>query len=131
MLQALEALRGAPGCHIISIDIARPGRSPTMHHDTTLITTIVAGLVLAYIFGMIANRLRLPPLVGYLFAGILVGPHTPGFVADQELGAQLAELGVILLMFGVGLHFSLKDLMSGRAIRIPRAGAETASCPRP
>jgi CPA2 family monovalent cation:H+ antiporter-2 len=92
-----------------------------MHHDTTLITTIVAGLVLAYIFGMIANRLRLPPLVGYLFAGILVGPHTPGFVADQELGAQLAELGVILLMFGVGLHFSLKDLMSVRALAIPGA----------
>jgi CPA2 family monovalent cation:H+ antiporter-2 len=106
------------------IDIARPGRSPTMHHDTSLITTIVAGLVLAYIFGMIANRLRLPPLVGYLFAGILVGPHTPGFVADQELGAQLAELGVILLMFGVGLHFSLKDLMSVRALAIPGAVAQ-------
>lgn len=95
-----------------------------MHHDTSLITTIVAGLVLAYIFGMIANRLRLPPLVGYLFAGILVGPHTPGFVADQELGAQLAELGVILLMFGVGLHFSLKDLMSVRALAIPGAVAQ-------
>lgn len=95
-----------------------------MHHDTSLITTIVAGLVLAYIFGMIANRMRLPPLVGYLFAGILVGPHTPGFVADQELGAQLAELGVILLMFGVGLHFSLKDLMSVRALAIPGAVAQ-------
>lgn len=92
-----------------------------MHHDTPLISTIVAGLVLAYIFGMIANRLRLPPLVGYLFAGILVGPHTPGFVADQAIGAELAELGVILLMFGVGLHFSLKDLMSVRALAIPGA----------
>lgn len=92
-----------------------------MHHDTPLISTIVAGLVLAYIFGMIANRLRLPPLVGYLFAGIVVGPHTPGFVADQALGSQLAELGVILLMFGVGLHFSLKDLMSVRALAIPGA----------
>ena len=92
-----------------------------MHHDTPLITTIVAGLVLAYIFGMVANRFRLPPLVGYLFAGILVGPYSPGFVADVELGAELAEIGVILLMFGVGLHFSLKDLMSVRALAIPGA----------
>lgn len=92
-----------------------------MHHDTPLISTIVAGLVLAYIFGMVANRLRLPPLVGYLFAGILVGPYTPGFVADADLAAQLAELGVVLLMFGVGLHFSLKDLMSVRALAIPGA----------
>jgi len=95
-----------------------------MHHETPLITTIVAGLVLAFIFGAIANRLRLPPLVGYLFAGILVGPNTPGFVADQELGLELAELGVILLMFGVGLHFSLKDLMSVRALAIPGAVAQ-------
>lgn len=97
-----------------------------MHHDTPLITTIVAGLVLAFIFGMIANRFRLPPLVGYLFAGILVGPNTPGFVADQALGAELAELGVVLLMFGVGLHFSLKDLMSVRALAIPGALAQIA-----
>ncbi|ODT82262.1 MAG: sodium:proton antiporter [Pelagibacterium sp. SCN 64-44] len=97
-----------------------------MHHDTPLISTIVAGLVLAYIFGMIANRFRMPPLVGYLFAGILVGPHTPGFVADQELGAELAEIGVILLMFGVGLHFSLKDLLSVRAIAIPGAVVQIA-----
>jgi CPA2 family monovalent cation:H+ antiporter-2 len=92
-----------------------------MHHDTPLITTIVLGLVLAYIFGMVANRLKLPPLVGYLVAGVVVGPHTPGYVADQALGAELAELGVILLMFGVGLHFSLKDLMSVRALAIPGA----------
>ncbi|GLQ54292.1 sodium:proton antiporter [Devosia nitrariae] len=92
-----------------------------MYHDTPLITTIVAGLVLAFIFGALANRLRLPPLVGYLFAGILVGPHSPGFVADQELAAELAELGVILLMFGVGLHFSLRDLMSVRALAVPGA----------
>ena len=92
-----------------------------MHHEIPLITTIVAGLVLAYIFGMIAHRLKMPPLVGYLFAGILAGPYTPGFVADQALGAELAELGVILLMFGVGLHFSLKDLMSVRALAIPGA----------
>ena len=97
-----------------------------MHHDTPLITTIVAGLVLAYIFGMLANRLRLPPLVGYLFAGVLAGPYTPGFVADQALGAELAELGVVLLMFGVGLHFSLKDLMSVRALAIPGAIAQIA-----
>ena len=97
-----------------------------MHHDTPLISTIVAGLVLAFIFGMIANRFRMPPLVGYLLAGVLVGPHTPGFVADQALGAELAELGVILLMFGVGLHFSLKDLMSVRALAIPGAIAQIA-----
>jgi CPA2 family monovalent cation:H+ antiporter-2 len=95
-----------------------------MHHEIPLITTIVAGLVLAYIFGMIAHRLKMPPLVGYLFAGILAGPYTPGFVADQALGAELAELGVILLMFGVGLHFSLKDLMSVRALAIPGALAQ-------
>lgn len=97
-----------------------------MHHDTPLITMIVAGLVLAYIFGMVANRLRLPPLVGYLLAGVLVGPYTPGFVADQALGAELAELGVILLMFGVGLHFSLKDLLSVRALAIPGALVQIA-----
>ena len=86
-----------------------------------LIATIVAGLGLAFVFGALANRLRLPPLVGYLLAGVLVGPFTPGFVADQELAPELAEIGVILLMFGVGLHFSLKDLLSVRAIAIPGA----------
>jgi len=97
-----------------------------MPHDTPLIATIVAGLGLAFVFGAIANRLKLPTLVGYLFAGILVGPYTPGFVADQKLGTELAEMGVILLMFGVGLHFSLKDLMSVRAIAIPGAVAQIA-----
>ncbi|MBJ7535472.1 Kef family K(+) transporter [Rhodomicrobium vannielii ATCC 17100] len=92
-----------------------------MPHDTPLIATVVGGLGFAFIFGAIANRLRLPPLVGYLLAGILVGPHTPGFVADQSLAPQLAELGVILLMFGVGLHFSLSDLLSVRKIAIPGA----------
>ncbi len=92
-----------------------------MPHSTPLISTIVAGLVLAFIFGAIANRFRMPPLVGYLFAGILVGPFTPGFVADAELATELSEIGVILLMFGVGLHFSLKDLLSVRAIAIPGA----------
>lgn len=97
-----------------------------MPHDTSLISTIVGGLVLAFIFGAIANRFRLPPLVGYLVAGMLVGPHTPGFVADQELAPQLAELGVILLMFGVGLHFALKDLLSVRFIAVPGAIGQIA-----
>ncbi len=92
-----------------------------MPHDTPLIATIVAGLGLAFVFGALANRLRLPPLVGYLVAGVVVGPHTPGFVASQELAPELAEIGVILLMFGVGLHFSLKDLLSVRAIAVPGA----------
>ncbi len=100
--------------------------SPIMPHDAPLIATIAAGLGLAFIFGVIASRLRVPPLVGYLVAGILVGPYTPGFVADQELASQLAEIGVILLMFGVGLHFSLKDLLSVRAIAIPGASAQIA-----
>ncbi len=95
-----------------------------MPHDTPLISTIVGGLVLAFILGAIANRLRLPPLVGYLVAGVLVGPHTPGFVADQSLAPELAEIGVILLMFGVGLHFSLKDLLSVRGIAVPGAIAQ-------
>jgi CPA2 family monovalent cation:H+ antiporter-2 len=90
-------------------------------HHTSLIATIVAGLGLAFVFGAIANRLKLPVLVGYLVAGVMVGPFTPGYVADQELAPQLAEIGVILLMFGVGLHFSLKDLMAVRKIAIPGA----------
>ena len=97
-----------------------------MPHHTPLIATIVAGLVLAFIFGAIANRLRLSPLVGYLLAGVAVGPHTPGFVADQSLATELAEIGVILLMFGVGVHFSLKHLLSVRAIAIPGAIAQIA-----
>lgn len=95
-----------------------------MHHATPLITTIVGGLVLAFILGMIANKLRISPLVGYLLAGVLAGPFTPGFVADTKLAPELAELGVILLMFGVGLHFSLKDLMAVKAIAIPGAIAQ-------
>jgi len=92
-----------------------------MHHTPSLIATIVAGIGLAFIFGTIANRLRVSPLVGYLLAGVVVGPFTPGFIADQVLAPQLAEIGVILLMFGVGLHFSLKDLMAIRAIVVPGA----------
>jgi len=92
-----------------------------MPHADSLILTLVGGFVLAFVFGMIANRLKLSPLVGYLVAGIIVGPHTAGFVADTELAPQLAEIGVILLMFGVGLHFSLADLMKVRTIAIPGA----------
>ena len=92
-----------------------------MPHDTPLIATIVAGLGLAFVFGAIAQRLRIPPLVGYLLAGVAAGPFTPGYVADQPLATELAEIGVILLMFGVGLHFSLNDLMSVRAIALPGA----------
>jgi len=97
-----------------------------MHHTTPLITTIVGALVLAFLLGMLANRLRISPLVGYLVAGVLAGPFTPGFVADTNLAPELAELGVILLMFGVGLHFSLKDLMSVKRIAIPGAIAQIA-----
>ncbi|MEX0644827.1 MAG: YbaL family putative K(+) efflux transporter [Parvularculaceae bacterium] len=97
-----------------------------MPHDANLITTVAVGLVLAFAFGFAATRLRLPPLVGYLIAGVVVGPYTPGFVADQGLAAELAELGVILLMFGVGLHFSPKDLMSVRALAIPGALGQIA-----
>jgi CPA2 family monovalent cation:H+ antiporter-2 len=92
-----------------------------MTHDTPLISTIVAALVLAFVLGALANRFRMPPLVGYLVAGVLVGPHTPGFVADAGLATELSEIGVILLMFGVGLHFSLKDLLSVRALAVPGA----------
>jgi monovalent cation:H+ antiporter-2, CPA2 family len=95
-----------------------------MPHYTPLITTIVAALSLAWAFAAIAHRLKLPPLVGYLLAGIVIGPFTPGYVADQNLAGQLAEIGVILLMFGVGLHFSLDDLLSVKKIAIPGAIAQ-------
>ena len=92
-----------------------------MPHDTTLIATIVAGLVFAFVGGFVASKARLPPLVGYLLAGVAVGPFTPGFVADETLAGQLSEIGVILLMFGVGLHFSINDLLAVRRIAIPGA----------
>ncbi|MFT3965316.1 MAG: YbaL family putative K(+) efflux transporter [Sphingobium sp.] len=92
-----------------------------MPHETPLIATIVGGLVLAFILGAVAFRLRLSPLIGYLLAGVLVGPWTPGYVADQELANELAEIGIILLMFGVGLHFSLRELLAVRTIAIPGA----------
>jgi monovalent cation:H+ antiporter-2, CPA2 family len=95
-------------------------------HDITLITTIAAALGLALIMGFIAARLKLPPLVGYLIAGIMIGPATPGFVADLELSSQLAEIGVMLLMFGVGLHFTLDDLLAVRRIALPGAIVQIA-----
>ena len=97
-----------------------------MPHDTSLIDIVAVGLGLAFVLGAIANRLRLSPLVGYLLAGVLVGPFTPGFVADQEIANQLAEIGVMLLMFGVGLHFSLDDLLEVRRIAVPGAIAQIA-----
>lgn len=98
-----------------------------MPHADSLILTLVGGFVLAFVFGMLANRLKLSPIVGYLVAGIIVGPHTGGYVADVELAPQLAEIGVILLMFGVGLHFSLADLMKVRKIAIPGALVQIAA----
>ncbi len=98
-----------------------------MLETSPLIAVIVVGLALAFVLGTTAQRLKLPPLVGYLLAGVAVGPFTPGFVADQHLTLQLAEIGVILLMFGVGLHFSMKDLMSVRAIAAPGAILQMAA----
>ncbi len=97
-----------------------------MPHSTALLTTIAASLAAALAMGMLASRLKLPPLVGYLVAGILIGPATPGFVADLELSGQLAEIGVILLMFGVGMHFSLEDLWAVRKIAVPGAALQIA-----
>ena len=92
-----------------------------MHHELSLITTIAAALGFGLIFGMLAVRVKLPALVGYLAAGVFIGPATPGFVADVALASQLSEIGVMLLMFGVGLHFSLKDLLDVRRIALPGA----------
>jgi CPA2 family monovalent cation:H+ antiporter-2 len=97
-----------------------------MHHDLSLITTIAGALGSGLLLGMLAVRLKLPALVGYLAAGILIGPATPGFVADVALSSQLAELGVMLLMFGVGLHFSLRDLLEVRRIALPGAVLQIA-----
>ncbi len=97
-----------------------------MEHEAKLVVTVVGGLVLAFGFGFIANRLRLPLLVGYLLAGIALGPFTPGPIADAEIASQLAEIGIILLMFGVGLHFSLSELMAVRWIAVPGAVGQIA-----
>ena len=98
-----------------------------MPHHTSLIAMLCAGFVLACFFGLLAHRLRLSPIVGYLLAGVIAGPYTPGFVGDQTLAPQLAEIGVILLMFGVGLHFSFGDLMSVRRIALPGALVQMAA----
>ncbi|MBL8447330.1 MAG: Kef family K(+) transporter [Zoogloeaceae bacterium] len=97
-----------------------------MPHDVSLISTIAVGLGLALVLGMVAVRLGLPALVGYLLAGIAIGPATPGFVADVGLAGQLAEIGVMLLMFGVGLHFSLEDLLAVKRIALPGAVVQIA-----
>ncbi|WP_137113072.1 cation:proton antiporter [Rhodobacter sp. SY28-1] len=97
-----------------------------MVHDTPLITTLVTGFGLAFVFGLLAQRLKLPLIAGYLLAGVVIGPFTPGYVADMGLATELAELGVILLMFGVGLHFSPRDLMAVKAIAVPGAIGQIA-----
>src|SRR5436190_10152434 len=90
-------------------------------HDLPLITTIAAAFTAAWVLGLLTQKLKLSPIVGYLLAGVAIGPHTPGFVGDARLASQLAELGVILLMFGVGLHFHLKDLLAVRNVAVPGA----------
>ncbi|MEY4763598.1 MAG: hypothetical protein RI907_271 [Pseudomonadota bacterium] len=97
-----------------------------MHHDLSLISTLAAGFALALVFGFVASRLRMPPLVGYLLAGVAIGPATPGFVGDLHLAGQLSEIGVMLLMFGVGLHFSLGDLKAVRRVAVPGAIVQIA-----
>jgi len=92
-----------------------------MPHETPLLATLASALLAAWVLGLLAQRLRFSPIVGYLLAGVMIGPHTPGFVADIELASQLAEVGVVLLMFGVGLHFHLDDLMDVKRIAIPGA----------
>lgn len=98
-----------------------------MPHEITLVTTIAAALGLALVFGFLAAKIRLPPLVGYLVAGILLGPATPGYIADVAIAGQLAEIGVMLLMFGVGLHFSIGDLKQVRKIALPGALLQMAA----
>ena len=98
-----------------------------MPHDSTLILPLVGGLTSALIFGLVTQKLRLSPIVGYLLAGVLIGPFTPGFVADPHIAEQFAELGVVLLMFGVGLHFHLSDLLAVRKVAIPGALAQIAA----
>ena len=92
-----------------------------MDHEPVLITTIAVGLMAAFVGGFIAKRLGLPAIVGYIVAGILIGPFTPGVNADTAVAAELAEIGIILLMFGVGIEFSIRDLLSVRNIAIPGA----------
>lgn len=98
-----------------------------MPNDHSLISTIAVGLGFAFVGGAVANRMRLPPLVGYLLAGVAVGPFTPGYVADVDLAPQLAEIGVVLLMFGVGMHFSVRDLWAVQAVAVPGAIGQIAA----
>src|SRR5262245_59631711 len=98
-----------------------------MEHQTNLLITLALGFVVAFIFGYAASRMKIPVLVGYLLAGIAIGPYTPGFSADAAIASQLAEVGVILLMFGVGLHFSTADLMAVKWIAIPGAIVQIVS----
>jgi CPA2 family monovalent cation:H+ antiporter-2 len=98
----------------------------TVLHESSLIVTITIGLALAFVGGFVASRLHLSPIVGYLLAGVAIGPFTPGFVGDIDLAQQLAEVGVVLLMFGVGIHFSLRDLLAVRGIAVPGAFVRSA-----
>lgn len=95
-----------------------------IQHDLPLVTTVAVGLSAAFLCGLIATRLRIPPIVGYLLAGVLIGPYTPGFIADVKIAEELSEIGIVMLMFGVGLHFSLKDLLDVRRIALPGAIAQ-------
>src|SRR5687767_6780028 len=97
-----------------------------MPHSIDLILTLTGGFAAALLFGMVTQRMRLSPIVGYLLAGVAIGPFTPGFVAHAGLAEQLAELGVVLLMFGVGLHFHVKDLLAVRKVAIPGALVQIA-----
>lgn len=119
---------GAPPRHVTqrseTTSVSGQAREGHLPHETTLIATIAAAFSFAFALGLIASKLRLPPLVGYLLAGVMIGPFTPGYVGDLGLAMQLAEIGVILLMFGVGLHFSIPDLMAVRRIAIPGAIAQ-------
>ncbi|MEA2612514.1 MAG: monovalent cation:H+ antiporter-2, family, partial [Chloroflexota bacterium] len=92
-----------------------------MDHEPVLISTIAIGLTSAFIGGLIARHVRLPAIVGYIVAGVVIGPFTPGLLADTDIALELAELGVILLMFGVGIHFSIRDLLAVRSIAVPGA----------
>ena len=103
------------------LSVQRKGYERVMPHETSLIAALTAGVGLAFIFGLVAVKLKLPPLLGYLVAGLAVGPFTPGFVADGAVAFQLSEIGVTLLMFGVGLHFSLRDLNAVRKYAVPGA----------
>src|SRR5690606_13090006 len=105
---------------------ADPGAYSSPMHDLPLLTTIAAALAAAWVLGLLTQRLRLSPIVGYLLAGVVVGPYTPGFIADENIAHQLAEIGVILMMFGVGLHFHPKDLLAVKNVAIPGAVVQSA-----